>query len=296
VEWLEGYIERLRLSGAFKVEETKNKLSGMFGSFLGECVIRQYGGHWAQHDGTWSVAFDGNNGVFPIGKTWKQMDNGLEDGIGSFFRGIAVLYGKYLDQRPGQNSIDKAEIKLPLASGDSDDDFLKILDEAVREHHYGFAHRELPGLIWGNPELYVSIFFDFEPDANKTLPALLDFLHESWEAFGIELPPEERLPSNGLDVVRLNLASGYQLVVITMPPAKQVAEAHMIAIAFRPEQHKEKSILRYFTLELGTSTKPDAASTMLCEWTQDRAHLTYDQGPPVEINAFCKAVEQLLKD
>ena len=35
---------------------------------------------------------------------------------------------------------------------------------------------------------------------------------------------------------------------------------------------------------------------MLCEWTQDRAHLNYDQGPPVEINAFCKAVEQLLKD
>jgi hypothetical protein len=100
VEWLEGYIERLRLSGAFQVEETKNKLAGMFGSFLGECIIRSYGGHWAQHDGIWSVAFDGNNCVFPIGKTWKQMDNGLEDGIGSFFRGIAVVYAGHVRLQP----------------------------------------------------------------------------------------------------------------------------------------------------------------------------------------------------
>jgi len=92
VVWLEGYIEQLRLSGALQVEETKDKLAGMFGSFLGECVIRCYGGHWAEREGNWCVAFDGNNCVFPIGKTAKQMNNGLEDGIGSFFRGIAVLY------------------------------------------------------------------------------------------------------------------------------------------------------------------------------------------------------------
>jgi hypothetical protein len=105
VEWLEGYIERLRLSGTFQVEETKNKLSGMFGSFLGECVIRCYGGHWAQHDGIWCVDFNGNNCVFPIGKTWKQMDNGLEDGIGSFFRGIAVVYaGRVRLQSPTQKT------------------------------------------------------------------------------------------------------------------------------------------------------------------------------------------------
>jgi hypothetical protein len=100
VEWLEGYIERLRLSGTFQVEETKDKLAGMFGSFLGECVIRHYGGDWAQHDGVWCVAFNGNNVVFPIGKTGKQMDNGLEDGIGSFFRGIAVLYAGHIRLQP----------------------------------------------------------------------------------------------------------------------------------------------------------------------------------------------------
>jgi hypothetical protein len=100
VEWLEGYIERLRLSGQFQVEETKHKLAGCFGSFLGECIVRCYIGVWTQHDGIWCVAFNDDNVVFPFGKTLKQMENGLEDGIGSFFRGIAVLYDEHIRLLP----------------------------------------------------------------------------------------------------------------------------------------------------------------------------------------------------
>src|ERR1043165_1046135 len=39
VEWLEGYIERLRNSGEFENVETKTKLTSVFGSFLGECHV-----------------------------------------------------------------------------------------------------------------------------------------------------------------------------------------------------------------------------------------------------------------
>ena len=92
VEWLEGHIERLRVAGQFQVEETKTKLAGMFGSFLGECIIRRYGGDWTEREGMWVVAFDGEHSVFPMGKAWQQMDHGLADGIGGFFRSIAVLH------------------------------------------------------------------------------------------------------------------------------------------------------------------------------------------------------------
>lgn len=94
VEWLQGYIERLRNSGEFDNEETRTKLINVFGSFLGECVVRCYGGKWKRHDeaATWCVAFDDDNVAFPFAKVTKQIDNGLEDGIASFFKVIPTIF------------------------------------------------------------------------------------------------------------------------------------------------------------------------------------------------------------
>ena len=92
VEWLEGYIERLRNSGEFDSVELKHKLTSVFGSFLGECIIRCYGGAWTEHEGNWCVAFSEGGMAFPFAKVSKQFDNGLEDGISSFFRVIPVIF------------------------------------------------------------------------------------------------------------------------------------------------------------------------------------------------------------
>lgn len=92
VKWLEGYIERIRTSGDFENEETKEKLTGVFGSYLGECVIRCYGGAWARRDGVLCVAFDDQNAVFPFAKVAKQFDHGLEDGIAGFFNSIPIVF------------------------------------------------------------------------------------------------------------------------------------------------------------------------------------------------------------
>jgi hypothetical protein len=92
VKWLEGYIERLRRSGKFAAEATKHKLTSVFGSFLGECIVRCYGGVWTQLDGGWCVAFPGENFVFPFAKVSKQMEHGLEDGIASLFDTVPVLF------------------------------------------------------------------------------------------------------------------------------------------------------------------------------------------------------------
>lgn len=92
VEWLEGYIERLRHSGQFEDDEMKNKLTSVFGSFLGECIVRCYGGKWKQYDGIWGVAFADDNVAFPFAKVAKQIDNGLDDGIASFFNVIPTIF------------------------------------------------------------------------------------------------------------------------------------------------------------------------------------------------------------
>ena len=92
VEWLEGYIERLRTSGQFESGDARNKLTSVFGSFLGECIVRCYGGNWKQHEGAWCVAFENDNAAFPFAKVEKQIDNGLEDGVGSFFNTIPLIF------------------------------------------------------------------------------------------------------------------------------------------------------------------------------------------------------------
>lgn len=93
VKWLEGYIERLRNSGEFENAETRTKLISVFGSFLGECIVRCYGGTWKLHEqGVWCVVFDEKNIAFPFAKVAKQIDNGLEDGIASFFSIIPTVF------------------------------------------------------------------------------------------------------------------------------------------------------------------------------------------------------------
>jgi hypothetical protein len=92
VEWLEGYIERLRVSGEFDDEKTKDKLISVFGSFLGECIVRCYGGTWQQHEGVWCVAFRNDGMAFPFAKVAKQMDNGLFDSIRSFFTAMPAIF------------------------------------------------------------------------------------------------------------------------------------------------------------------------------------------------------------
>jgi hypothetical protein len=91
VEWLEGYIERLRKSGQFKETDQKFGLVGVFGSFLGECVIHNYGGAWRERSEGWRVEFRKDTYVLPFSKVSKQLDNGLSDGIGWFFRAIPIV-------------------------------------------------------------------------------------------------------------------------------------------------------------------------------------------------------------
>lgn len=105
IEWLEGYIERLRQAGAFKDDAKRDRLVSVFGSFAGECVVRSYGGVWTQRDGGWCVAFSEDNAAFPFAKVSKQMDNGLEDGIGSWFSAVPLLFKEYVRELPPESPI-----------------------------------------------------------------------------------------------------------------------------------------------------------------------------------------------
>ena len=91
VEWLDGYIERNRKDFD---EETIKKMTSIFGSFLGECIRRNFGGEWKKSENGVGVIFYSKNAVYPFAKTEKHLRNGSEDSIVGLYKMIPVVFNK----------------------------------------------------------------------------------------------------------------------------------------------------------------------------------------------------------
>jgi hypothetical protein len=102
VAWLDGYIERQRVR-TDTTPEVVDGLVNVFGSYLGECVIKCYGGYWENEAGQWRVSFDSANAVYPFAKVSKQFQEGAGDSIKSFFEIIPVIFASAVggsDRKP----------------------------------------------------------------------------------------------------------------------------------------------------------------------------------------------------
>ena len=104
VEWLEGFIERQRIRDDVSPEFVR-KMVSVLGSYLGECIIRSYGGHWAVGEDGWRVEFDEKNAAFPFAKVQKQFANGIEagDSVYSFFTAIPLVFRRMGPSGPRYN-------------------------------------------------------------------------------------------------------------------------------------------------------------------------------------------------
>ena len=91
VEWIDGYIERNR---ARWDEQMTESLSAMLGSFVGECIRRNFGGEWQMTEYGLGIIFSDGNAAYPFNKIKKQIANGAEDSIASFYNTIAVVFNR----------------------------------------------------------------------------------------------------------------------------------------------------------------------------------------------------------
>ena len=94
VEWADGYIGRVRASVS---EDSVAPISNLIGSFLGECVIANYGGRWRETENGTGVCFDEDNCVFPFAKVQKHFLHGEGDSILSFYKTIGVLFKDFIN-------------------------------------------------------------------------------------------------------------------------------------------------------------------------------------------------------
>jgi len=98
VEWTDGYINRIR--EGFD-DQYKQSAIMVIASFLGECLVQGYSGHWHYVNDELAVACLAGEDVwidaFPFHKVWKQFENGPEDSIASFYRVIPAFARRDLD-------------------------------------------------------------------------------------------------------------------------------------------------------------------------------------------------------
>jgi len=182
--------------------------------------------------------------------------------------------------------------KLP---DDSDDEFplheRPSIRSKPRPHHYQFAHVLLPLRLWQNPGWFLDILQGEYAHA---------FLLTCWAQVAMHLNEADILSPDGkLRCDLFGLAKGYRAAVISLPEPERMAEAHMVAVVWRPPRRRllflrTEPVLRYFTLELSVADDFTTPKNVFCEWSQS-LHLNYGNGPEATVTAFVAFIERFLK-
>ncbi len=95
IAWVEEFLEEQRRKPHTSTADNERLLQ-LVGSYLGECLIRTYGGAWRDDGNDWGIFFDELNAAFPFRKARKQFENGLEAGesILGLFEAIPIIFRK----------------------------------------------------------------------------------------------------------------------------------------------------------------------------------------------------------
>ncbi|MFJ8435895.1 hypothetical protein ACIQ9P_31795 [Kitasatospora sp. NPDC094019] len=158
---------------------------------------------------------------------------------------------------------------------------MNIVDNDPRPHHYRFAHKVLADLARDlGPRM-----LDSEPEQGFG-PGLVAL----WNNFGEQLPPADRLPSEGLNADLITLGR-HRLLVVVLPRPAAPAEAYYAAVV----QPGGADRCRYLTLELALNPFTGEPYTVLGEWA-DGSHLNLGPGPASDLSGFLTAVVDLLAE
>ena len=159
-------------------------------------------------------------------------------------------------------------------------------------HHYELAHVGLRHVALADPEG----FFRIMRSGSRSR-----FLNDIWKQVCVHCDDDGPAPFGVADLkVSSKLIGSHSVILIEMPPAKFMAEAHMVCIAiaatalYQPAG-SEPPALRYFTLENSSFGEDDAARTKFCEWRESQ-HANYGSGPEAKPEAFLERVASVLSE
>jgi hypothetical protein len=153
-------------------------------------------------------------------------------------------------------------------------------DDQPHRHHYLFAHRELPMAAFRYGEDLVRVAHGGN---------LAEGLAKLWVDLGTALPPDARLPADGLRATWHD-AGNHEVALVEMPPPGGMTDAYLAAIVVG----KDGGPVRYLVLERSLPDDAGQPTTVLGEWLSSGDHVNLGAGPPPEPAAFLVAVRERL--
>ena len=113
-----------------------------------------------------------------------------------------------------------------------------------------------------------------------------------WEVVEKELPPEDRIGSEGLGIDVFSIDDDTHAVVVTMPRPQREFEAFYVGMVARLEGDAPFS--RVFSLVLTSPPTADPEAAML-EWNAQGEHEFVEQRCDADPGAFVDAIETMLR-
>ncbi|HEX9059229.1 MAG TPA: hypothetical protein VF941_03525 [Clostridia bacterium] len=158
---------------------------------------------------------------------------------------------------------------------------------------YFFAHVILPGYIFSDEKAFLNIVMEGRE-------VFSEFLYHVWKHSKGEAEKqksehhsniinieEEMIPD--FDIYFKTFANNEIMGVIKMPAPRVSPEASYVGFVFG-----QKSGIRYFTYELGTSLESDDDVYFVCEWSKDHSHMNYGSFNEDDPTIFTTRVEEIL--
>ena len=99
IAWVDGFINRNR-------HAKSQGMVDIIGSYLGSAIVKNFGGRWISIDGRVAVELEEDVVVFPFSKVEKQLTNGAEDSILSFYEVIPVLVADQKAKRASNKTME----------------------------------------------------------------------------------------------------------------------------------------------------------------------------------------------
>lgn len=161
-----------------------------------------------------------------------------------------------------------------------------------RDHHYLFAHRTLPQLVFRKTDDFLAAVVE---RGAEPLQALWQWLAEQLE------PPAVAVASDGLAGEVMTLDGVGLAVLFTLPPPACPTEAYFTAAVLQTPSDASpeppEPVVRYLTLERTVAIPGNVRSepTVIGEWTAEGTHRNHGAGPEPTRQGFIGAIQALVQ-
>jgi hypothetical protein len=207
-----------------------------------------------------------------------------------------LAYAPATDEKAAPIPFDKDDFKSDpqiyraLETLKRDNGKVADLPESPRMHHYNFAYKALPGLVFADPLVALGFGHD-TPEGS---------LIEFWKYVGTKVPEDKRIIATGLSAIDIILKPDHVMLMVEMPEPLRDTEAYFVAVIYpkswlnNPAQENENPDLNYFILAKSEvpASQGDAGGTL--RMLTKTGHGAVKFGVPFDAEIFIKEIRSAL--